>query len=306
MDVTLTRRIIPATQKKEFKPLPVDSFIAELAHLPAAFELIPRLLLLLDDPEADCDAMADIIRIDPGLTANVFRIANSARCGANRKAASLTEAILRLGMREVYRLVIHIVTSPALKMPDAFTFGRIDLWRHSLAAATAAQVLARHAGVEDPEVVFTTGLLHDIGKTVLSRLAEKEYSELLQICAETNGSVQAAESEAFLTDHTEVAGRLLRAWKIPERMVAAVAGHHSPAKVSSENRALAALVYVGNVMAYRIGQGNGFPIYAVTPNRAALELVGLEGQDLSQFEEEIVEMLNREQARLACGEAASR
>jgi HD-like signal output (HDOD) protein len=103
-----------------------------------------------------------------------------------------------------------------------------------------------------------------------------------------------------------VAGRLLRAWKIPERMVAAVAGHHSPAKVSSENRALAALVYVGNVMAYRIGQGNGFPIYAVTPNRAALELVGLEGQDLSQFEEEIVEMLNREQARLACGEAASR
>src|SRR5438045_7861595 len=112
MDIELTPRITPAVKKKDFKPLPVDALIAELRHLPAAFEIVPRLLLLLEDPDADCDGMADVIRIDPGLTANVFRIANSARWGAAGKAASLSEAILRLGMREVYRLVIEIVTAP--------------------------------------------------------------------------------------------------------------------------------------------------------------------------------------------------
>src|SRR5436309_9860053 len=138
MDLQLTRRIVPAAMKKDFKPLPLDSLITDLRHLPAAFELVPQLLALLDDPDADCDAMAEIIRIDPGLTANVFRIANSAKWGAAGKAASLSEAILRLGMREVYRLVIEIVTSPALKKDDAFYFGPVDLWRHSLATAVAA------------------------------------------------------------------------------------------------------------------------------------------------------------------------
>src|SRR5438270_13305161 len=128
MDLQLTPRIVPAVKKKDFKPLPVDSFVTELRHLPAAFDLVPRLLFLLDDPDADCDAMAEIIRIDPGLTANVFRIANSGRCAGAQKAATLSEAILRLGLREVYRLVIEIVTSPTLKTPDTFAFGRIDLW----------------------------------------------------------------------------------------------------------------------------------------------------------------------------------
>jgi putative nucleotidyltransferase with HDIG domain len=298
MDLELTPRITPAVKKKNFKPLPVDSLIAELRHLPAAFEIVPKLLLLLDDPDADCDGMAEIIRIDPGLTANVFRIANSARWGAAGKAASLSEAILRLGMREVYRLVIEIVTAPALKTPDGFDFGRVDLWRHSLATAVAAQTLARHGTDESPDFVFTAALLHDIGKTLLSRVAGEEYAELLRTCAETNASVHAAEREAFQTDHTEVAGRLLRAWRIPERMVSAVAGHHSPVKVREENRALAASIYAGDVMAYRISQGNGFPTYAALPDRTTLALIRVEMEDLAGFEEEIVEMLNREQERL--------
>jgi putative nucleotidyltransferase with HDIG domain len=299
MTVELTPRIMPALKKKDFKPLPIDSFVAQARLLPPAFDLIPRLLLLLDDPDADSDTMTEIIRIDPALTANVFRIANSARCAAGQKVASLSEAILRLGMQEVYRLVIEIVTSPALKTPETFAFGAVDLWRHSLATAVAAQALSRHATDEHPEFVFTAALLHDIGKTVLSRLAGDEYSELLQTCAETNASVHAAEREAFQTDHTEVAGRLLRAWKIPERMVAAVAGHHGPAKVREENRKLAALIHVGDAMAYRLHQGNGFPPYAACPDETALGLIGMRIEDLGGFEEEIVEMVKREQARLA-------
>jgi hypothetical protein len=79
-------------------------------------------------------------------------------------------------------------------------------------------------------------------------------------------------------------------------MISAVVGHHWPVKVREENRALAALIYAGNVMAYRIDQGNGFPDYATMPDQTALAVVGLEKQDLCGFEEEIVEMLNRERA----------
>src|SRR4051812_38552686 len=38
------------------------------SFLPPSFELVPRLLLLLDDPEVSGDDLADVIRVDPGLT----------------------------------------------------------------------------------------------------------------------------------------------------------------------------------------------------------------------------------------------
>jgi putative nucleotidyltransferase with HDIG domain len=295
MDVTLTPRIAPPCEKKPFVAL--DKPVADLPYLPPAFQLVPRLLLLISDPEADSEEMAEIIRVDPGLTTNIFRAANSASCGAARKASSLNEALLRLGMREVYRFVTEVITAPALKTADVFAVGRVDLWTHSLATAVAAQVLARHLTEEDPEVVFTAALLHDIGKAVLGRAVGQRYFEVLEICAETNRSVHCAEREAFLTDHTEVAGRLLRAWKVPDAIVAAVAGHHAPRKLK-DNARLGALVYTANVLAYRINQGNGFPSYAVSPEEETLALIGTDNGSLNQFEDEVLEMLRWEQQRL--------
>src|SRR5690348_14946818 len=96
------------------RPWPdVDSLIASFSFLPPAFELLPRLLLLLDDGEANCEDFAEMIRIDPGLTANVLRMSQSALFGGAQRIGSLSEAIMRLGVREVYRLVMEIVTSPA-------------------------------------------------------------------------------------------------------------------------------------------------------------------------------------------------
>jgi putative nucleotidyltransferase with HDIG domain len=287
MDTTLTR-CAPKTDSG----LPIDSIIGGMAFLPPAFELLPRLLLLLDDNEANCEDFAEIIRIDPGLTANVLRVSQSAVFRGSRRADSLSEAVMRLGAREVYRLVMEIVTSPALKMADGYAFGRVDLWRHSLATAIAAETLARKLTSEDAETVFSAALLHDIGKPLLARAAGATYFSLLKNCGENHFALHEAEKENFTVNHTEVAGRLLRCWKFPESIVAAVAGHHSPTTVG------AALIYAGNIIAYRIGQGNGYPPYAVSPDEATLALIGAEPVDLHGYEEEISEKLRREQERL--------
>jgi putative nucleotidyltransferase with HDIG domain len=295
MEVTLTCRRT-ANEADGDQRLNVDLALSDLAFLPPAFELLPRLLLLLDDPEANCDDFADIIRVDPGLTANVLRISRSAVFGGARRADSIAEALMRLGIREVYRLVMEIITSPALKMADGYAFGRVDLWRHSLAAAIAAETLARRFTDQDPESIFTAALLHDIGKPLLARVAGADYFKLLKAAGESMRSVHELESERFSVNHTEMAGRLLRSWGFPEPIVTAVAGHHSLAVV--HRSVPAALVYAGNVVAYRIGQGNGYPPYAVSPDREVLALFGCDLDELAQFEDEILERLRREQEKL--------
>jgi putative nucleotidyltransferase with HDIG domain len=253
---------------------------------------------LLDDPNADCNDLAEVIRIDPSLTSAVFRVANSARYIGRGATHSLSQAIVRLGLREVYRVVLEIATVPSLNGPDPSVFGRVDLWRHSLATAVASQVLAEHLTQQDPEVVFSAALLHDIGKTVLVRAAKKQYVNLLQNCASSNRSVKFAEWEFFGIDHAQIGGELLRTWKFPERIAAVVAAHHSPETAAADYQASAALVSVGNIIAYKLGFGNGTPPYVTQLDRDALKMIGLAAEQIGDFDKEILERLQSEQARL--------
>jgi putative nucleotidyltransferase with HDIG domain len=297
VEITLTR-IVPASEKKIFQPLDLEDLIVRTPFLPPAFELIPKLLLLLDDPDVNCEALAEIIHIDAGLTADVLHASNSASHGGSRRTESVSDAIIRVGLRDLYQMVMKIVTAPALTSPDVFRFQRIDLWRHSLATAIASQVLARHLTDEDPEIVFTAGLLHDIGKVVFAHAAGKAYSDLLEGCVESSRIVHRAELESFQLNHMEIGASLLRSWRFPEQIVSAIAGHHAPLLVPQEHAVFTALLYAGNILAYRIGQGNGYPPYSVRPDPGALGLLNLRPEDLKGYEDEILELVQREQERL--------
>ena len=65
-----------------------------------------------------------------------------------------------------------------------------------------------------------------------------------------------------------------------------------------KNRTLAALVCLGNIIAYRLGVANGYPPYVAEPDRDALLMVGLRPENLGDYDEEILERLQREQERL--------
>jgi putative nucleotidyltransferase with HDIG domain len=286
------------TANQNVRARTIEDLIADQPRLPAAFQILPRMMSLLDDPEADCNDLAELIRIDPVLTAAVFRVSNSARFAVHGLAHSLSQAIVRLGFREVFRVILEIVTAPALKDADVSLFGRVDLWQHSLATAVASQVLAERLTQQDPEVAFSAGLLHDIGKSILLRAARDQYADLLEKCADNNRSVKFAEWELFGTDHAEVGGDLLRAWKFPARIASVVAAHHRPETTSGDHQSLAALVCIGNVIAYKLGIGNGYPPYVAHPDHDALRLIGLTREKLSDFDNEILQRLQLEQDRL--------
>jgi hypothetical protein len=81
-------------------------------------------------------------------------------------------------------------------------------------------------------------------------------------------------------------------------MVAAVRFHHDIPHAPEEAMRLAGLVFAANVIAYRLNLGSGFPDYAVHPNPAFLEPIGLQPGDLADYENEVLTTFKREQARV--------
>ena len=235
--------------------------VQQIAHLPPAFELLPRLLLLLSEEDSDCEALAHLIRLDAGLTADLVRASNSAIYGGRYRSVTVQDAIIRLGMREVFKIAVKLIASPALEGVYSGPIARLDLWQHSLAVAVGSQVIASRTNY-DTEVAFTAGLLHDIGKTVLAQKHGAIYIHLLDECKLDNRAIREAEVRRFNADHASIGADLLEEWNFPEKIVNSLRDHHDQMFNRGSDR-LTAITNVANSLAYRLGFGCGFPVETV-------------------------------------------
>lgn len=262
------------------------SEIMEIQFLPPAFQLIPKLLLLLEDPDVHSDELADLIRVDPGLTADVLRACNSAYFASAQKPETLQEAIMRLGLREIYKLVMRVIASDAFNRPEeTYGFPQADLWNHSLATATAARILARDFA-EDPELCFTLGLLHDIGKLVLSQTLGREYGAAFLEPQTLELPPYQTEMKRWNMNHADLGGQLLKRWNFPPKIVTTIQFHHAPAEAGQNNR-LAALVDAANYIAYYIGQGWIRSATTFPPHEDTLRILETTEEDLQGRQNEV-------------------
>lgn len=272
----------------------LSQFVADTQFLPPAFQLLPRLLELLEDPEANSEEIAEIIRLDPGLTANVLRVCNSARYAGAYRVETLQEAVMRLGLREVYRVVAGIVSSPVIaQAKEALDPSLGDIWNHALACASAGHILAGEKG-DDPEIAFTAGLLHDIGKVLIMHAGAAEYTDLLKEAGEKGLSPLELEKARFRMNHAEVGALLLKRWNFPPSITAAVQFHHKPS-AAKEHARIAAYTQLADSLARRIGHPYG-PPEPEAPDAASLELLDLTEPELLSLQYQVLHSYEKEKA----------
>jgi HD-like signal output (HDOD) protein len=242
----------------------------DLEPLPVS---VTRLVSLLSDETAPIAAVAQVVGYDPALTGRLLHLANSAAKRGTSPIVTVQDAVVRLGTGAVLTLSV----SSALKrrmnraIPE-YGLSEGDLWRHSVGAAVAAELLPRFGGVALPPETATAALLHDIGKLVMARYLRPPILELLEQAQATGLGRLAAEREVLLVHHGELAGLMAQAWRLPESIVQAVAAHHEPATVDTT---LAYAVHLSDVVAKAIGAGlegdNADPV-ADTESMAALQM----------------------------------
>jgi len=199
--------------------------VTDLPSMPASGI---RMLTLLENPEASVDAIEDILRQDPGLTAMVLKLANSAYFGIPTKVGSPRQAVILLGLRRLVQLVIASCVSAIMGRPvPGYDLTPGDLWRHSIAVAIAAEALVKNKTGGELEDVFTAALLHDAGKIVLGRFVQEELPDIKRITA---GGVPfvLAENMVLGTDHAVIGATILESWAFPPDVVQAARWHHDP------------------------------------------------------------------------------
>jgi putative nucleotidyltransferase with HDIG domain len=273
----------------------IDDYINSVRLLPPAPRVVPQLMKLLKQPDVDSSKVVKVISFDPALTANVLRICNSAYFGAATPTSELQEAVTRLGFQQVYQLVVAAMGARVLGAAQAgYGFDQGELWKHSVAVAVTAQLMARKLG-DDDTLVFTAALLHDIGKIILSQAIESVYPKLVRETELNQQSLLEAEKKLLGVQHAEVGARLLERWRFPPNIVSAVWFHHAP-KGAGKSQRLASYIYIADMIAHFMGHGYGNLAFALRGRADALTILGLTSESIPQFLMEFFDEMHKVEA----------
>ncbi len=231
---------------------------------------------MLNDPELDSDKVGRIIELDPALTTNVLRFANSAYFGCSATVHNIKDAFVRLGMKTVSRMVYMSAASQL--SPGEVRGYDLDagaLWNHLLATAVCTDLLARKLNVTPPPATFTAALLHDIGKLVLGNNMKVDVEPMLELVQQENVMFEEAERRTLGIDHAEVGAELLKQWNLPDEIVQAIRHHLAPDGFEGADPLLLDLLHASNIIATRYGSGPGVDGYDYEISKATEERLGI-------------------------------
>ena len=248
------------------RPPTLEETCERALKLPCSPALLPRLTAVLAAPDSSADEIADLIKVDSALAASTLRLANSAVFSAGGPAETITDAVIRLGQRELFRLA-------ALALVSRWEAGSSrgepgDFCRHALCTALAAEVLAETTERIDPETAYTAGLVCDLGKLAVAHACAQFFPAIRTHCATRGGTWSQAEREVLGYTHAEVGGRLLKAWSFPEPLAIATEFCERPAEGPESALPLLAHLHAGKYVATSFGPGvseDGFLFELNTP-----------------------------------------
>lgn len=204
--------------------------VTELASPPDVYN---RLSALIDSGKSSIEEISDTLQEDPGLTARLLKIVNSAFYGFPSSVSSVKQAVNLIGLKELKDLVLTTVVMEMFRGIPNELVNMHTFWRGSLRCAVFCKVFASyHQNPKSIESIFTSGMLHDIGHLIIyHKIPEIARKALLeQIYQERE--IYEVEQELWGFDYSSVGSELLKLWKLPRILVQSVGQHNRPIEVS--------------------------------------------------------------------------
>lgn len=223
----------------------LKDILASAEKLPPFPDVAWKVLSLIRKT-APVNEIEAVIRFDPAITARVISLSQSPLYGRRHKITSLSDAIFILGNQ---KLIQVIMASCAARYFSGGKAGANSverrLWEHSVGTAVLGEMLAQGLKMKRMLTVYTSSLLHDIGKTVLS-----QYSRIFMKSQHYDAGVESVdflseERKTLGIDHQELGEKIARRWRFPEEITSAIGYHHCPEKAKTD-KDIAYVVYAAD------------------------------------------------------------
>ncbi|MEM9445972.1 MAG: response regulator [Verrucomicrobiota bacterium] len=208
----------------------LESLLKGMNRVPSIPSLYRAVNEKLDEPSCDLQEIAELIKQDPGSTAKILSIVNSAFFGNPQKMVDPLEAIQYLGLEIVKSLLLSSQIFSQFEEVEKRGFPIDSLCNQSLKTAHLASKIAAFEKAEKKTIdeAFTGGLLHDIGQLILYFNFPDTYNEIFEKTKNGQVSLSDLEEELIGSSHAEVGSFLLGLWGLPLPIIDAIRMHHSP------------------------------------------------------------------------------
>ncbi|OGI12031.1 MAG: hypothetical protein A2Y40_07855 [Candidatus Margulisbacteria bacterium GWF2_35_9] len=266
--------------------------VGDLLPLPTT---VSELIKLANNPNVTSRDIGKIIERDQAMASKILRLANSASYGFSQRIRTISHAIVCLGFNKVKSLALTVSTLKMLS--DSLAKYNLDagaLYKHSLAVAVAANIIAEKTKAKDPEEVYLMGLLHDIGKLIINTHTTNELEDVWTYY-KTHKDIKffQAEKAVFGFDHADIGGEAARGWNLPNELCNAIGYHHTPHSAPGDNRC-AFIIHLADGIAKTIDIGKGLSSdqsIAVelegTFKERNLEVINLKNEDIMGIREQV-------------------
>jgi putative nucleotidyltransferase with HDIG domain len=267
-----------------------------------------KLLSLTGGPNHHLVDVVEIVRHDSVLTVHILKTVNSVAFSLLQEVTSIDHAISFLGEKMLVGIAIEVATSRLFsKTLDGYGGEPGDLWRHDLRCAIAAEEIAKLKETRfSKDLAFTGGILHDIGKSIISDfLRDTATGALSQIEEGAYADYLAAEQDLLGTDHALVGEALAVNWNLPEALRQVIRYHHHPSEASEAHRPLVYAVHLGDLIAMMGGCGTGADTLRYPLDERYKDYLDLSEADMDMIMIHVEESYQKIAASMADGKGAS-
>jgi diguanylate cyclase (GGDEF)-like protein len=220
--------------------------ILRCPNLPTLPTVAVRVIDLTQNVNVSMDELTATIQNDQGLAAKILKTVNSSFYGLRRPCASISQALVMLGLSTVKTLALSFSLLQCCSGADD-EFDHVAYWRRGLYTATAAKLVAREAGVAQEEEAFLGGLLQDVGMMAMYMALGRSYLKIILQADADHRKLARFELAALELQHPDVGAMLVQRWKLPNELVMPVKYHERPTAAPSEYAELVRCVGLGNL-----------------------------------------------------------
>jgi len=268
------------------KNLYLEKLLSQITDIPTLPTSVLRVMQMIEDPFCSASDLAKVVQSDPAMAVKILKLANSSYYGFRQNISNVPQAVTLLGFATLKNTLLAAAVFDMFRVSST-GFDLPALWKHSIATATGAKLLAKRVRYPQTEKAFTAGLLHDVGKIIIARFLPQALTEVVELVQMEHLTICDAEQRVLGLSHPALGAWVLGRWGLPAPLIEAVEFHHCPTR-SQGTFDLAGIVYLANILAHRAGIGSGGDALMREIDPLLLEYFDLKQDALTDLQEALL------------------